>query len=366
MPPRRFQNVLETRRVTLKELASHLGLSITTVSRALAGYDDVSAATRRRVVEAARRLGYRPDPLGQRLRKGRTEAVGLVIPTPPGHFGDPFFLELAASLGESLQAHGLDLLVTACAPGPSELECYRRLVEGRRVDALVLARTRRHDERIRYLASRGVPFVCHGRSELALSFPYLDVDGEQGFLEATRHLIRLGHRRIGLINAPPELNFSRFRARGYARALEEAGIAWDDALVVTGDLTEEGGYRAARELLARPGRPTAVLCANDWMAIGAMHAAREEGMQPGEDLAVIGYDDIPVARFTHPPLTTLRQPIREAGRRLTEMLVAFMAGTPAEALQEVWVPELVVRGSDGPPRAPAADRGADKTAMGGE
>lgn len=336
--------------MTLRELAKQLGLSITTVSRALAGYDDVSEATRRRVREAARRLGYQPNPLGRRLRKGRTEAIGLVIPTPPGHFGDPFFLELAASLGESLRNYGLDLLVTACAPGPEELECYRRMVEGRRVDGLVVARTRRKDERILYLAERGVPFVCHGRSEVEVVFPYLDMDGELGFRLATEHLIRLGHRRIGLINAPSELNFSGHRLAGYARALEAAAIPYDGAIVMDGDLTEQGGCEAAARLLASDPGVTAILCANDWMAIGAMHAAREGGMQPGKDLSIIGYDDIPVTRFTSPPLSTVRQPIRAAGRRLAEMLVAHMAGTPAQRLQEVWQPELVVRGSDGPPR----------------
>ncbi|MEW6044934.1 MAG: LacI family DNA-binding transcriptional regulator [Bacillota bacterium] len=336
--------------MTIKELARALDLSITTVSRALNGYGDVSEQTRQRVLEAARRLGYQPNPLGQRLRKGRTEAVGLVIPAPPGEFADPFFLELAAGLGEGLSQHGLDLLVTACAPGPEELRCYRRLVEGRRVDAVVLARTRRQDERILYLAERGVPFVAHGRSsDVQHPFPYVDVDGTHGFYVAARHLLALGHRRIGIINAPQELNFSHHRFEGYRKALIEAGLPQEERLLVQGDLTEEGGYRAMHRLLGAPDPPTAVLCANDLMAIGAMHLLREQGLRAGRDISVIGYDDIPMARFTDPPLTTLRQPIRQAGRRLVKMLVSYMSGVAAEKLQEVWLPELVLRGSAGPP-----------------
>lgn len=335
--------------LTLRELAAHLNLSITTVSRALAGYDDVSATTRQRVLKAAQELGYQPNPLGQRLRKGRTEAVGLVIPSRAGQFGDAFFLQLAASLGEGLREHGLDLLVTACPAGPDELECYRHLVEGKRVDAMVLARTRSHDPRILYLAEKRIPFVCHGRSETPVSFPYLDVDGEYGFHIATRHLAALGHRRIGIINAPEELNFAHHRVRGYARALSELGLPWDPSLVEHGDLTEESGYRAALRLLGAADPPTALVCANDLMAIGAMHAVREGGMRPGKDVSIIGYDDLPVARFTDPPLTTLRQPIDVGGRRLAELLIRHIAGTPAEELQEVHLPELVLRGSHGPP-----------------
>lgn len=334
--------------MTLRELARHLNLSITTVSRALAGYDDVSEATRARVREAAERLGYQPNPLGQRLRSGRTEAIGLVIPAAPGHMSDPFFLELAASLGDRLREHGLDLVLTSAAPGPQEMERYRYLVEGRRVDGVVVARTRRHDERIAYLAKKGVPFVCHGRSETPAVFPYIDVDGEHGFRIAAEHLIRLGHRRIGLVNSPEELNFTHHRVSGYRQALEAAGIPWDTSLIEYGDLTEESGYRAAKRLLSLEEPPTALLCANDWMAIGAMHAVREGGMWPGKDVSVVGYDDLPVARFTDPPLTTLRQPIRASGARLADMLVELMNGAKAEALQEVHLPELVVRGSSGP------------------
>lgn len=333
----------------LKDLAAHLGLSVTTVSRALAGYPDVGPETRKRVQEAAKALGYRPHPLARRLRKGRTEAVGVVIPAPRGQLADPFFLELLTGLGEALGEMGLELLVTACPPGPEELSCYRYLVEGRRVDALVVARTRVQDERILYLLAKDFPFVAHGRSQgIREPFPYLDMDGTLGFYRATVHLLEQGHRRIAYLGAPSELNFARIRFEGYLWALREAGLKPYPGYVQEGDLTEEGGFRIAEALLDLPEPPTAILAATDRMAWGALHALKKRGLRPGQEVSLIGYDDLPFSQYTDPPLSTLRQPFREEGRRLVELLLARLEGKPVEDLQEVWVPELVLRGTDGP------------------
>lgn len=336
----------------IRKVALEARVSIATVSRVLNNPSRVSATTRERVLEAAARLGYRPNLLGQRLRKGRAETIGVVIPAPPGRFADSFFLELLAGLGEGLSEVGLDLLVSTSPPGPQELSHYERLVEGRRVDGLVIARTRRQDERIAYLLKRQVPFVAHGRSDLIDEpFPYLDIDGEQGLHIATQHLIHLGHRHLAYIGAPHELNFAQHRLAGYRRALEEAGLPLRREWMLEGDLSEESGYRLTQALLALPQPPTALLCANDLMALGALWALREQELRAGREISVIGYDDLPQAHYTDPPLSTLHQPFRKMGRRLVEMLLARLGGTAAEELQEIWVPELVLRGSDGPPQA---------------
>jgi len=336
----------------IRQVAALAGVSIATVSRVFNNPSRVSPITQERVLEAATRLGYRPNPLGQRLRKGRAETVGVVIPAPQGRFADSFFLELLAGLGEGLSEVGLDLLVTTSPPGPQEQRCYERLVEGKRVDGLVLARTRQRDERILYLLKRKVPFVAHGRSDLIYEpFPYLDMDGGQGFYKAAQHLLNLGHRHIAFIGAPHELNFAQHRLAGYRRALEEAGLPLREEWVLEGDLSEESGHRLTLALLSLPHPPTAILCANDLMALGALRALRERGLKAGREVSVIGYDDIPQAHYTDPPLSTLHQPFREMGRRLVEMLLARLAGTPAEELQEIWVPELILRRSDGPPQS---------------
>ncbi|GAB5601651.1 substrate-binding domain-containing protein [Thermus sp. FJN-A] len=333
----------------LKDLAKHLGLSPTTVSRALAGYPDVNPETRRRVQLAAKELGYRPSPIARRLRKGVTEAVGVVIPAPRGQLADPFFLELLTGLGEGLAQAGLELLVATSPPGPEELATYRRLVEERRVDALIVARTYFHDERILYLLEKDFPFVAHGRSDgIGNAFPFLDLDGTLGFFRATQHLLEMGHKRVAFVAAPMEYNFSRHRLEGYLWALREVGLEPLAGYIQQGDLTEEGGFRAAQALLSLPLPPTAILAATDRMAWGVLHALKKRGLRPGVDVSVIGYDDLPFSRHTDPPLSTLRQPFREEGRRLVELLLHRLQGKPLASLQEIWVPELVLRGTDGP------------------
>ena len=331
----------------LKRLSTSLGLSMTTVSRALNGYAEVSEATRARVIQAAEEAGYRPHPVARRLALGRAEAIGVVLPNTFDDLTDPFFSELLRGMTAVVEGANLDLLVTASPAGPAELRAYRRMVEGRRVDGLIVGRTRTHDERIEYLLDQDFPFVCHGRTSTDRPYAYLDVDGEAGFRTLTRRMVDRGHRRIALISPPSTLMFSALRRRGYEAMLEEAGIAVDPALIAEGDLTEQTGYEAAQRLLGLDSPPTAVLCGNDSIAIGAMHAVKAARLRVGHDISVAGYDDLPVARYTEPPLTTLRQPIREAGARIVEMLLARISGTPATALQELWEPQLVARRSDG-------------------
>ncbi len=337
--------------VDIRRVAAEAGVSIATVSRVLNNPGRVSPQTRERVLEIATRLGYRPNPNGKRLRKGRAETIGLVIPSPQGRFADSFFLELLAGLGEGLSDAGLDLLVATCPPGAEELACYRRLVEGKRVDGLVVARTRRYDERIAYLLEQNIPFVSHGRSDLiSTPYPYLDVDGRQGFYMATQHLLHLGHRDIAYIGAPHELNFATHRLAGFQQAMLEASVPIRPEWLLEGDLSEKSGHQLAQSLLEPPELPTAILCANDLMALGVLRALRERGLRGGREVSVIGYDDIPQAQFSDPPLSTVHQPFRDTGKRLVEMLLARLGGAPVSALQEVWVPELVLRGSDGPPQ----------------
>lgn len=334
--------------VTLRDIARELNLSVTTVSRALYGYDDVAAQTRQRVWTLAEELGYVPDTTAQRLRKGRTDTLGFVIPTFGPRFSDPFFSEFLAALGNEASRQGFDLLVSTRAPGAQEHAAYRRLVEGRRVDGLILVRTRRHDERMEYLASRGFPFVAFGRTDLITPYPFVDTDGEVGFRQLVEYLIGLGHRRIACLSADPELTFVGHRLAGYRAALAAHGIPPDETLVQQADLTQRGGYEAARRLLDRSPAPTAFVCLNDLMALGAMRAAQERGLGVGSDISVTGFDDIPLAENAHPPLTTLEQPVYDIGKRLCHMLVRLVRGEPVEAMHVLLAPTLVIRQSTGP------------------
>ncbi|MBI1775798.1 MAG: LacI family DNA-binding transcriptional regulator [Proteobacteria bacterium] len=331
----------------LRALASSLGLSPTTVSRALDGYGDVAAKTRQRVHLAADAAGYRPNAAARRLRRGAPEMVSLVLPTEPGHFNEPLYIELLAAMGGHLAGQGFDLTLIAAPPGPDEIKTYRRLVEGRRADGIVVVRTRRQDPRIDYLGRIGFPFVVMGRTEMPLPYAFVDGDGELAFLEATQRLLRLGHRRIAHIAAPAAFTFAHLRRRGYERAMRQAGLA---PVIAEATADERGGLAGARDILGAREPPTALLCATDLMAFGALKAARERGLAVPADLSVIGHDNIPMSAYSDPPLTTMELPIEATGRRLAEMILARIGGAGPEGMQEILAVRPTERGSTARPR----------------
>ena len=336
----------------LKALAAQLGLSITTVSRALNGYEDVSAATRERVLAVAAGAGYAPNASAQRLITGRSQAIGFVLPVAPEGFADPFLLEMLTGLGETLRAHALDLVLSAAEPGREELNTYNRLVRGRRVDGLVVARTRVDDERIAFLRASGIAFVTHGRWRGALDFDTLECDNAAGGRLAASLMTSLGHRDLLLINAPSQLNFAGEREAGVREAANAAGARLE--VVEAPNTTEDDGEQVLARILERgTAAPTAIICATDRLAIGALRAARGAGRAIGTDLSIVGYDDLPFSRFTEPPLTTVRQPIREAGRRLVEIVLARVADANRSIVAEAWQPELVLRATHGPAPKPS-------------
>jgi LacI family transcriptional regulator len=280
--------------------------------------------------------------------------VCRIIPTFGPRFSDPFFSELLAGIGNEAAIHDFDLLVSTRPPGtPEETQAYERLVRERRVDGLVLTRTRINDARIAYLLEQDFPFAAFGRTQVEGTYACVDVDGEQGVFNATQYLIGLGHRDIAFLPPPADLMFTTYRRAGFCRAMEAHGLAVKEAWEASGDLTERGGYAAASRLLAGPKHPTAIIAGNDLMALGAMQAAREHGLTVGQDLSVIGFDDRTVAEHAHPPLTTTSQPIYDIGRQVCRMLIRILSG---EALGEheyltMFEPELVIRDSCGPPPA---------------
>ena len=347
--------------ITLKQLAQSLGLSASTVSKALNNRPDISAATRDRVVSAAKRLHYRPDPAGQRLRRQSSDAIGFVLSAPQSRFANPFFLDMLTGINEELEGSRFQVIITSARSPEHELQCFRWLVEEQRVDGLIFGRTRRDDPRIDYLARRGTPFVTLGRSETRRSFSFLDIDHTVVGHDGCARFVALGHRRIALLNTPDDLMISHHHAIGYRKALKAASIAAAPELMVCGDITEEGGVAATRRLLDLKNPPTAIVCGNDLMAIGAMRAIAERRLRPGVDIGVIGGDNHPIGSMIEPPLTTFSAETHAAGRRMVQMLLAVISGTAPSELQELWLPELIVRSSDGPRRREvSAQRGSVK------
>lgn len=334
--------------VTIREVAKHLNLSFTTVSRALDGYDDVAEKTRRRVVRIARAMGYVPSRAARQLRRQRADAIGYVLPTSGQQFSDPFFSEFIAGLGDEAAVHSFDLLVSTARPGTSaERRTYQRWVQGGLVDGIILSRMRLRDWRVRYLVQNDFPFVAHGHTHLHLDYPYIEVDSRAGFALLVKHLVDRGHRRIAYIGAPRDVTLQSEHLGGYRDGLSSAGLAFDDTLVVAGALTRLGGYQGAQQLLALDPPPTAILGANDLTAIGAIRAAHERGLNVGRDVAIAGCDGTDDAQHTLPPLTTLKQPIYDIARSLVGMLLARLAGETLPQSHIILQPELIVRASTG-------------------
>ncbi|MCX5495903.1 substrate-binding domain-containing protein [Kaistia dalseonensis] len=335
----------------LKELASHLGLSQTTVSRALNGYPEVNEETRQRVMEAARRHDYRPNASARRLATGRAGAIGIVLPTDRNMLLDPHYIEFQAGLGERLLRDEIDIVLSP-TKGSDELATYRRMALGGRVDAVILSSPTVVDERVGLLTELGLPFVLHGRTESHIPHAWLDIDNEGAFHHATKHLLDLGHRRIGLINGETRHTFARDRENGFRRALNAHGLAVDEAFVANGLMTDEIGYRITARFLAERPRPTALLVSSMMMSLGAFRAIRAAGLELGRDVSMIAHDD--VFPFLNPDvmvptMSTTRSSIRAAGKRVGELLMELLVeGRAPETIHELWPVELVVRGSTGP------------------
>jgi LacI family transcriptional regulator len=238
-----------------------------------------------------------------------------------------------------------DLLVSTRSPGEDELRAYQSAIQGRRVDGFVVVRTRRQDQRIEYLCEQGFPFVAFGRVEGVCKFPYVDEDSEYGMQLIVKHLVDLGHYRFAFIAAPEDLMFAEARQEGYRKGLKQAGIEIDEGMIITGDMTQSSGYRIASKILASYPPPTAIVACNDLMAIGAMSAAQKKGLIVGEDLAITGFDDTPLAEHTHPPLTTVHQPIYKIGRMVCEMLIKRIQGETPKPAHILLQPSLVIRQS---------------------
>lgn len=338
--------------VNLKQLSELLGLSQTTISRALNGYPEVSEETRERVMKAAVETGYRPNRAALRLATGKARSLGLVMPVSDDSLSDIHFAEFQNGLAQECLAHEFHFVIIPAHPS-QEKQAMRGLVNSGAVDAYYLAYLCANDPRIAMAKSLGVPFIVHGRSMgLAEDYPYLDVDNEGAFAEATRLLLDLGHQHFALLNGPSELDFAVRRQRGVAEALKGAGLSLPKGATSNSVMTDERGYQAMTALLRQPQVPTAVLCASTVLALGAVRAINDAGLVVGEDISLIAHDDdLPLLKPEHfrVPLTTTRSSLRDAGRRVAERLIAELTEPNTGApLQEIWQAELVVRASTGP------------------
>lgn len=330
----------------IRSVARLAGVSVSTVSRALNGYDDVNAETRQRVQAAAEELGYRASHAASTLRRKQTNTVTFMVSKPWTKFVDPYFLGIIDGLELALTAHGLDLQVTMARDFDAELSVIRRAVERDRSDALIFARTRPEDDRIEWLQERGFPFITVGRT-LKNSHSFVDRDQVKLGRDAVRRLAALGHKRIGHLTTPLRYTYTHLTMQGVREGLEAADLPYDPRLDVECFLSRKTGEEAVTELFMRGQRPTALVCGNDLIAISAMEGLRRLGLSPGEDVALIGCDDIPVAAHVRPALTTFNLDLEALGIKLGQLVVARLGGDMT-VRQELIPAPMIIRQSDCP------------------
>lgn len=331
---------------TIRDVAKQLNLSITTVSRALDGYPDVSEATRQRVMKTAHELGYLPNRAARQLRRKRTDTIGYILPSGTARFSDPFFAEFISGLADEAAQNGYDLLVSSAhAGGDAEQQIYQRWVCERRVDGFVINRVWQSDWRIRYLAEEHVPFASLERSLDDLNYPSIHVENTNSVSSLVNHLVSQGFQRIAFVGGLENLTIHNDRFVGYCQGLADHNLPFDPTLVTQADLTSPGGYHAARQLFSMAVPPDAVICVNDETAFGVLHAAHEAHLSVGETLAVAGFDGVQDSLYSQPPLTTVDQPVSEIAQLLVRMVLAEINGDTLNERHVVIQPVLRFRHS---------------------
>lgn len=332
--------------VTIRDVARAAHVSQATAARALGGYGYVSAPARRQVEEAAVALGYVANNVARALASGVTSAIGLVV----GDIENPFFAAVARGMSDIVEEGGHTLLL---ANSDEDLERERAAVEalrGRRVDGLVVVPiSGTPSPHLRAAVAGGTPLVLLDRAVRGLGVDAVTVDNVAGARSAVEHLLECGHRRIGLVSDEPEIPSSAERISGYRDALVDAGIGVDERLIAVTGPSREEGYHAARALLDRPDRPTAIFTTNNFMTFGAMRALRELGLVVPRDLSIVGFDDLEWTTIVDPPLTVVAQPATELGQEAGRRILARIAGTARRPQRVRLKTTLVVRGSCGPP-----------------
>jgi DNA-binding LacI/PurR family transcriptional regulator len=331
--------------VGLKDVARVAGVSISTVSRVLTGSPLVNDATRARVQQAMDALEYRPNRVARRLRRdtARASLIGLIVPD----IQNPFFAELVRGVESVAQQHGYMVFLGNSDEDAAREKRYVDLMRAESVDGLLLPPSADNAETVAGLARAGLPVVCVDRRLPKVTLDTVVADNVHGAHEAVDHLLRIGHRRIGFVGGRPQLSTTRERLQGYRQALEEHGVPFDPALVREGDSRQAGGRRHARELLEQASPPTALLVGNNLMTLGALETIHGMGLRIPDDVAIVGYDDMPWALALNPPLTAVRQPGYEIGRRGAELLLQRLDDPKRSTSLVMLQPELVVRESCG-------------------
>lgn len=336
----------QAQRPTIKTLAKLTGFSIATVSKALSGSPVVTGETRDKIFKAATDTGYQTNARGLALRTGKTLQAAVLMPVTTAtnfEWDGVEYTQILQGLSQALEGSPYRIAVHPVRDVAEGLETAQRIVEQRLADGLVFSGVLARDPRIEYLVARGFPFVSLGRCRAPLTYAHVDADHGAAARRATARLIEGGHRRIALINPDPAYSYAQDRIEGFRSAFAATHTEPSDDLIVSGDLSTLFGRTSAEALLVRDDPATAFVCVNESTALGVLAGLHGAGLEAGQGVDVIGFDDINVSAYFSPPITTFYHPIEAQGRTLGEFLLRRMGGEPPDRLMHVFEPELIVR-----------------------
>lgn len=333
----------QARKLTLDDIGALAGVSRATVSRVIHDYPHITPELRQRVQNVIQETGYRPNKIAQSLASNRSGIIGLVIPnTARTIMSDPYFLHLINGITKKTNQHALTLSLFLFHSMDDEAQISNALFKTNLVDGLIITADRKEDPFAQQVISHDIPFVVIGRSELRAEIPCVNVANQQGAYLATEHLIKTNRRRLAIIMCDHN-TAGDDRFTGYRRALDEYGIEFDEHRVARGDFSQESGYAAMQQLLTT--NPDAVFASSDMMAIGAQQAIRQAGLRIPDDIAIVGFDDLPQAALADPPLTTVQQPMEELGAVAVDILHDQLCGAGTWSRQIILPVELILRTS---------------------
>jgi LacI family transcriptional regulator len=326
---------------TIREVAQQAGVSDATVSHVINNTRFVMPETRERVITAMNALNYRPNALARSLRQGKTNTLGLILPDS----ANPFFAEISRSIEDEAYKLGFSVILCNTERDLKREQFYVDVLSKKQVDGMIFVAAGDQVDSLNFLLGEGVPVVLIDRELKNSEVDAVLTDNQQGGYMATRHLIELGHQQIACIAGPSNITPGYERIIGYRKALEESGLQFNEALILYGDYHPESGLQITRELLKRTPRPTAIFALNDLMALGALRAAAEASYPVPDALAIIGFDDIELACYTNPPLTTISQPKGEMGIQALRLLSDRIADKTISPRRILLQPRLIVRDS---------------------
>lgn len=335
------QNRAKPHSVTIVDVAREAGVSYSTVSRVLSGFEFVKDSTKARVLEAAERLGYVANLPARSLAGGRSQIIGLLVPgLDNGYIG-----EIVRGIDEELAKSNYDLMLYTTHRHRGKESLYVNTIANGLTEGLLLLVPLVQAAYLEALRERNFPYVLIDQSDESDKSPMVHCTNWQGAYDATRYLLELGHRRIGFISGIMEITSAVERLEGHRAALMDAGLELDERLIVGGDFWQSAAYEATHKLLSLKNRPTAIFASNDLSAFGVMEAVREAGLSIPQDISIIGFDDIPQASIVHPKLTTMRQPLDQMGRMAARMLMERIENPELTPRRVTLATRLIVRDS---------------------